>query len=423
MSFLNRRRRLSQQLEELLASDPAAAAQLYATAHDKLRRSDAARIGEAINRYEQARENREYLSKALAEGQIAPSAAFELLEVFDQAGYVNQSEYHMLRRHIVGAHRTAIRTLLARDTADRPDYFSALDAFRSAGYLSNEEMADLERLVDEKLNPAKGARRLFGKAQAAVDPEEQERLLYRYLVEFEGYPNYADAASLYLAARIDQLWKELPTIRSARLATLAVHELNTMLEAYLPHTSDIANTVPVSRIYDDFMKHAGRFKPQTDQSAGITEHDLNKPVEVVSKDGDVDRQYRAERNAFVTLGRVGRIRAVKGDDVIVEVRGIKFGYSQPWEIEAFRGTMYETLGRHSSLAHWKTAELGLVHNRKPSPVQVHQYKKAVQNMYDLLQQHREDHSDRYRDSEPEPEQHDRAVDVAEPDGELDAERP
>lgn len=422
MSFLNRRRRLSQQLEELLASDPKAAAELYATARHKLRRSDAARIGEAIDHYQQARENREYLSKALAERQIAPTAAFELLEVFDQAGYVNATEYQMLRKHIVEAHRHTIRSLLAQDSADRSDYFSTLDAFRTAGYLSDDEVADLQRLVDEKLNPAKAARRLFGEAQAALDPEAHQRLLYRYLVEFEGYPDYADAASLYLADRIDQLWKKLPTIRTARLAALAVHELNTMLEAYLPHTSDIADTVPVDRIYDDFVKHAVRFKPQTDSSADITEHDLDKPVEVRSKDGDVDKQYRAERNAFVTLGRVGRIRAVNGDDVIVELRGIKFGYSRSWEIEVFRGTMYEALGRHSSLAHWKANELGLVHNRKPSPVQVHQYKKAVQTMYDLLQQHREDHSDKYRNSDPEQEQHAAPAETSE--RELDdAERP
>ncbi len=423
MHFINRRRRLSRQLDELLVADPNAAAQLYASSSKKLRQPDAARIGAEIDRYHQARENREYLSKALAEQQIAPTAAFELLEVFDDAGYVDPAEGRMLRKHIVETHRAAIRALLEHDSTDRFDYFRTIDAYRTAGYLSDDELANLERLVDEKLNPDKAARRLFGEAQAALEPDEHERLLYRYLVEFEGYPDYADAASLYLAVRIDQLWKQLPVIRSARLATLAVHELNTMLQAYLPLTSDIADTVPVNRVYDDFMKHAGNFKPETDPAASITERHVDTPVEVLNKDGDVEGRYRAERNAFVALGRVGRIRAVSGDNVIVELRGYKFEYSRSWDVGAFKGTMYETLGKHSSFAHWKASELGLVQSRKPSPVQVHQYKKAVQNMHDLLQQHREDHSSKYRDSNPQQQVRDTGSDLTQPGRELNEAEP
>lgn len=75
---------------------------------------------------------------------------------------------------------------------------------------------------------------------------------------------------------------------------------------------------------------------------------------------------------------------------MVAHKGNGFPYSRSWSFEEFDGTKYAKLQRHSCLAVWDQAEIGLVEHTRPSPVFVHQFKEAVHAMSDLLERHRED---------------------------------
>jgi hypothetical protein len=389
--MFTRKRQLADDIRTLLDSDLDAALEAFTANARRLRRRDAARLGAEIRRLEDARENREFLVKGLADGSIAPASGFELLQVFKQAKYLTEDEAQQLRHNVVAAHRAELAALLDQPDRQPSDYYRRLDTYRSAGFLTRGELGEFERMVEDHLNPRLAARRLFADAQLAHDPARQAELLRRYLVEFPGHAEFAAAASLYVAGQLDQLWKALPKIRSARTARVAVLELNSLLQEYLPYTADIADTVPINRVVDDFLKHASRFRATPDPAKPITMEHLDSPVEVMRKDG-TDGPYQQERNAYIRVGSVGSVRAVRGESVVVDFKGREFGYSERWTFDELADTPYHVLPRQTSLSVWHNDELGLVSQGKPSPVQVHQYKQAVMQMRDLLEAHRVDHT-------------------------------
>ena len=391
-----RRKEAADRIEGLLDSDLDGAAEELARERHRLARPDAARLTEAIQHRIDAREHRHYLTRALAESRITPEAAFELLTTYREAGHVNEEQAASFRRQILDAHRREILDLLGDPSKGRFDYFRAIDAYRAAGHLSEEELRGLEELLDAKLNPGMAARRLFARARTTRTLGVQEDLLHRYLVEFEGFPDYPEAASLYLSLRIHRLWEVLPGIRSARDATLAVYELNNVLQAYVPYTANIEETVPVNRIVHEFMTHASNFKPESDDVAQITEEHLNRKVVVVDKHPGSPGSYTSERNGLVSMGAEGRVKAVRARRVMVDHRR-PVGYTSGWSQPAFKGSPFATLRKDSSLAVWDTAELGLVQSSGPSPIFVHQFKEAVHEMASLLERHRTDHAPRLGD--------------------------
>ena len=389
-SLFGRKKALAAELERLMETDLDAAAERLFSHRGRLRRVDASRLEATVRRRMEAREHRNYLSKVLAEGAISATAACELLEAYEDAGYVTARQFDMLRRHAFEAHRREVLALLADPNSTRFDYFRTIDGYRAAGYLGEQELQALGHLLDVKLNPGIAARRLFAEAKTTLDLDSQEELLQRYLVEFEGFGDYPEVASLYVSLKIHQLWEMLPGVRFAREATRAVHELNNPLTAYLPHTSDLSNTVPIERIVSDFYALAGEFKPQPDPDRPIAERHLNQRVVVVEKIAGAPGSYESERNEFVSVGAEGRVRAVRGSKVIVSHKGSGFPYSRSWAQSEFAATKHARLQRLSTLAVWDQSEIGLVQNRKPSPVFVHQFREAVRTMSKLLEKHRED---------------------------------
>lgn len=391
MDLFGRKKRAAE-LEALVRTDLDAAAARVAAERSRLRAVDASRLEAMVRRALEAREHVDYLSKALAEGTISATAGCELLEAYDEAGYVSAEQFHMLRRHAFEAHRREILALLARPHADRFDYFRAIDGFRAAGYLTDQELDTLVQLLDVKLNPAMAARRLFAEAKTTVDVALQEERLHRYLAEFDGFPDYPEAASLYLGLKIHQVWDQLPGVRYAREATRLVLELNNVLKAYLPCTSDLGDAVPIERIVHEFFGMASDFKPLPNVEKPITEHHLNRRVVVAEKFAGAPGSYESERNGFVSIGAKGRVKGVRGELVVVAHQGDGFQYTENWSFPAFAGTKFAKLQRSSPLAVWGQAEVGLVENAKPSPVFVHQFREAVKEMEALLHQHRTDNS-------------------------------
>lgn len=115
------------------------------------------------------------------------TSALELLETYEQAGYVTPEQAARHRRHAIDAHRREMMDLLAQPDTDRFEYFRLLDSYRAAGFLEHEELQELEHLIEAKLNPEIAARRLFAEAQVALDPALQAELLHRYLMELPGF--------------------------------------------------------------------------------------------------------------------------------------------------------------------------------------------------------------------------------------------
>lgn len=319
-------------------------------------------------------------------------AACELLAAYLEAGYVDQDQFGVLRRSLFEAHRRELMSLLSDDTCGAQDYFRQVDAYRAAGYLTEQELAELEQLLDTKLNPAKAASRLFAKARVQLDVEEQESLLLRYLMEYEGFADYGAAASEYLALKIDQVWQLLPTTRYARAAVVLIHELNSLLVAYLPYTNDIGLSVPIDQIVGDFLSLASRFEPEPDVDGPIRVNHLRQKVIVTSQKPAEEGTYEAERNRLIGEGEEGRVMAVRPHKVMISLVGRSLEYSKIWRIRAFDGSQYSHIHPGSSLSCWDQAEVGLMPDSQPSPVFVHQYRESVKRMSRLLSQHREDRS-------------------------------
>lgn len=390
LDLFGRGRRDAEAVERLLEVDLDRAAEQFEIVRSRLDEGDSSRLAALLRFRLAAREHVDYLSRALAEGTVAATAACELLEAYEDAGYVTTEQFDMLRRHAFAAHRREVLQLLATPDSTRSDYFRALDAYRAAGYLSSQELAELEELLDTKLNPELAARRLFASARTTADPALQEERLRRYLSEFEGFPHYPDAASLYLSIKIHEAWDELPGIRYAREATAVVLELNNLLEAYLPYTADLSSTVPIERITHEFFGMASEFEPLPDVEEPITELHLNRRVVVVHKADGEPGSYRSERNGLVPVGAKGRVKGVRGDLVVVSHSRRGLPYTQGWTFEEFTGSSFGKIQRGSSLAVWSQSEVGLLENHQPSPVFVHQFKEAVKDMKELLERHRED---------------------------------
>ena len=393
-SLFRRKERLAAQIEQQLEGDLDSGVAMLAENRRRLRTEDGVRLNARARHLLDARDANQYLSKALAEETIAPTAAFELLEAYDAAGYIHPDQFEMHRRHIFDAHRREFVQVLGSSSTDRFDYFRLLDSYRAAGFLTETELQDLEHLLEAKLNPAMAARRLFARAQTTADDELQELRLRRYLSEFPGFPDYAEAASLYLSLKIDSLWKSLPQVRSARKATMAMHGLNNLLEAYLPHTSDLGLAVPINQIVADFRGLVRSFKPEADPDKPITPEHINRIVVVVKKDPGEPGGYHEERNGLFSVGAKGRVKAVRPEVVLVEHRGDGIPYTRAWELEAFRGTRFARLRPNSPLAAWGQEEVGLRKSSRASPVFVHQFRAAVTRMATLLEKHRTDNTKR-----------------------------
>ena len=99
------RKQRAAEVEHLIEVDLDAAAERLSSERSRITRDDAARLDATVLRRLEAREHRHYLSKALAEGAISPTAACELLETYQEAGYVTAQQFDMLRRHAFEAHR------------------------------------------------------------------------------------------------------------------------------------------------------------------------------------------------------------------------------------------------------------------------------------------------------------------------------
>lgn len=393
LDFLRRRRTdLIEEIEELLEEDLDRAAARLSSVRHRLLRDEAERLSGLVQSRLEAREHDTYLARALAEGTIGPTAALELLETYEQAGYVTPEQASRHRRHAFDAHRREMMELLGREGTDRFDYFRLLDSYRAAGFLQHEELEELEYLIEAKLTPEIAARRLFAEAQVAPDPALQAELLHRYLMEFPGFEDYPHAASLYLSLRIDAHWRRLGQLSSARRATLAIQELNSLLHAYLPHTSDLSEYVPIGEIVDDFHAHARDFDPEPGADDLVTPEDLSRRVTVVAKQPAVPGSYEADRNRVADIGMTGRVRAVQGDHVLVEHSGPGFIYSRTWPLPPLERIRLVSIPKKSHLALWDQSEIGLLNPRRPSPVFVHQYQAAVGRMARFLEKHRRDNS-------------------------------
>lgn len=380
------------QIERLAANDLDRAAALYSSVRRRLARADSERLADLIRRRLEAREHDTYLARALADGSIGPTAALELLETYEEAGYVTQEQAGRHRRHALDAHRRELLAYLDDPKTDRSDYYRLLDTYRAAGFLTQEELGELETIIEEKLNPEMAARRLFAEAQVALDPSLQADLLRRYLMEFQGFDDYPHAASLYLSLRIDAQWRKLSQLSSARQATLAIQELNSLLGAYLPHTSDLGEYVPIEQIVEDFRAHARDFDPEPGADELVTAEDESRRVVVISKEPALPKSYEADRNRVVEIGATGRVRAVEGDMVLVEHSGPDFVYARSWGLPTLGRLRLARIPKRSSLALWTQSEVGLLNPRRPSPVFVHQYQAAVHRMAEFLEQHRKDNS-------------------------------
>lgn len=375
-----------------MESDLERAAEELAAHRHRLRRSDAGRLSGILRSRIHAREQVEYLTRGLAEGTISATSGCELLTAYLEAGYVDEEQFQVLRRSVFEAHRRELMALLSDDTSDAPEYFRQLDAYRAAGYLSEQELAELEQLLDAKLNPAKAASRLFAKARVSLDVEEQEALLLRYLMEYEGFADYGAAASEYLALKIDQVWEVLPTVRYARSAVVLIHELNSLLVAYLPYTNDIGESVPSDQIVGDFLALANGFEAEPDVDGPITVNHLRQKAIVTSQRPAEKGTYEAERNRLIGEGAEGRVVAVRPMKVTMSLVGRSLGYTKIWRIREFDGSQYSHIHPGSSLSCWDQAEVALKPDARPSPVFVHQYREAVKRMSRLLSKHREDRS-------------------------------
>ena len=386
--FFKRRERLAGRIERLIESDLDKAASVFAEYRRDIRAGEASKISARLRHALDARDNNEYLSRALAEEAITPAAAGELLEVYEAAGYVTPDQYSMHYRHIVEAYRREFVRLLEDPNVEHFDYFRRLDSYRSAGHLSEHELADLEGLLEAKINPQLAARRLFDRARTSPDEDLQEDLLHRYLMEFVGFADFPEAASLYLSHKINDLWIELPTVRTARIAAGAVHTLNNLLEAYLPYTSDLSLTVPIDKIVHEFRVLAKDFKPEPDAVRPITPQHIHHRVVVVKKLDGVAGGYEEERNSLFSKGAKGRVQAVRDDFVFVEHGGDCLPYSRIWKFEAFQGSPFAQVRPDSSFAVWRQEEVGLVRRKRVSPIFTHQYRDAVNRMAELLEAHR-----------------------------------
>ena len=397
--FLRRHRdREVAEIEALIESDLDQGFARFVSTRSRLTHEAADRLGEALRRRLEGREHEAYLARALAEGAIGPTASLELLEAYRDAGYVTDERAEMHRRHAIDAHRRELLALMARPDTGRFEYFQLLDGYRTSGYLTEDELRALYGIVEAKLNPEAAAKRLFAEAQVALDPELQAELLHRYLMRFQGAEDYAVAASQYLALRVDLQWRRLHRLTSARDATRQIHELNSLLEAYLPHTSDLSEYVPIDQIVEDFHAHARHFDAEPGADDLITEEDVSRRVVVVAKHDGSDGSYREERNRLVPMGATGRVRAVKGDKVLVRHAGPGLEYSRSWPLPPMDGVRKVAIPRDSDLALWDQDEVGLMNPRRPSPVFVHQYQAAVETMARILERHREDHSIRLIES-------------------------
>lgn len=383
---------LVREIEELVDMDLDRAASRLSSARAELKIDDFTRLASILERRIAAREHHAYLARSLAEGTIGPTAALELLETYEQAGFVTAEQADRHRRHALEAHRREVMDLLAQNGTDRFDYFRLLDSYAAAGYLTGSELTELRHLIDAKLNPALAARRLFAEAQVAVDPDMQTELLRRYLMEFQGFEDHPHAASLYLSLRIDGHWRRLGQITSARQATLAIQELNSLLYAYLPHTSDLGDYVPIERIVQDFHAHARDFDPELGADDLVTEDDLSRRVAVVAINPAVPGSYQQDRNRIIEIGATGRVRAVQGDSVLVEHAGAELLYSRSWPLPPLEDYRLVRIPKRSYLALWSQSEIGMLNPRRPSPVFVHQYQAAVRRMAQFLDEHREDNS-------------------------------
>ncbi len=380
------------QIETLLEEDLDRAADRFAAVRHRLDRRDRERLAEAIRRRLEGREHQGWLARSLAEGSISPTAALELIETYEEAGYLTPEQSAMHRRHAFEGHRRELISLITAEGTDRADYFQLLDGYRSAGYLGQPELGELERLIEERLNPELAARRLFAEAQVSVDPGLQSELLYRYLMQFRGFEDYAHAASQYLGLRIDRQWRQLHQLTSARQATLQVQELNSLLASYLPHTSDLGEYVPIEQIVDDFLSHARDFDPEPGADDLITPEDIDRRVVVVAKHAGEEGSYRHDRNRLIAIGLTGRVVAVGKDQVLVQHPGPGFAYERSWPLPTLEGTRSVMIPRTSDLALWEQDEIGPMNPRRPSPVFVHQYRAAVRTMASYLEKHREDQS-------------------------------
>ncbi len=385
---------LSGQIERLLEEDLDRAADRFAAVRDRLDRRDRERLAESIRRRLEGREHQAWLARSLAEGRVGPTSALELIETYEEAGYLTPEAAEMHRRHAFEAHRRELISLMASPGTERADYFQLLDGYRAAGYLGDPELTELEQVIEARLNPQLAARRLFAEAQVAVDPGRQAELLYRYLVQFQGFEDYHHAASQYLGLRIDQQWRRLHQLASARQATRQVQELNSLLASYLPHTSDLGEYVPIEQIVDDFLEHARDFDPEPGADDLITPEDIDRRVVVVSKRTGSDGSYEEDRNGLIAVGRTGRIIAASEDHILVQHPGPGFEYRRSWPLPTLEGTRLVMIPRTSDLALWTQEEVGPMNPRRPSPVFVHQYRSAVRAMADYLDRHREDHSPR-----------------------------
>lgn len=390
--FFRRRRQRAERIGALLETDIDRAAEELAANKGRIDADDFGRLSGLVRQKLQARDHVDYLSKAVAERTISATAACELIETYSEAGYLDSPTMSRLRRHAFEAHRREVESIMISPTASASDYYTLIDGYRAAGYLNGEELRELERMLDVKLNPAMAASRLFAEIRVTLDQETQGELLDRYLKEFEGFPDYPEAASLLLALRLDELWKVLPTLRHAREAAVAIHEINNLLVAYLPYTGDIADNVPVEELVKDFLSHASDFKPEPDVEGPITVRHLRRSVVVAEKHEAEEGTYEHERNQLISIGAKGRVVAVRENRLIVAhgVRGLP--YSKSWPQPDFEGSQYAVLHPKSSLAAWRQDEIGLVKHRTPSPVFVHQFKEAVRTMEELLDRHREDQS-------------------------------
>lgn len=391
--FRARKRRkaeLARNVEELVETDLDKAAAQFASVRRELSSSDAERLADVLTRRIDAREHQTYLARGLADGSIGPTAAFELLDTYQDAGYLTPNQAERLQNRVFEAHRRELLDLLATPGTSRFDYFRLLDSYRSSGYLGHDELEELEYVIHVKLNPELAASRLFGQAQVALDPALQEDLLQRYLMEFPGFRDYAHASSLYLSLRIDAHWQRLAQITSARTATLQTRELHALLQTYLPHTSDLGEYVPIEEIVRDLHAHARDFEPEAEADELITEEDVGRRVVVTHrKAGD---GYREDRNRLVDLGATGRVVATNGHKILVRHSGPGFTYSKSWGLPAFHRVHLAGLPRKTDLAVWDQSEIGMMNQRRASPVFVHQYQAAVARLAHLLEQHREDNS-------------------------------
>ncbi len=283
--------------------DPKAAKVLLDKKGRLLKAEDQTELAQKLDFTFEGMEHRTDLREALEEEIISPEQYVDLFNSYNAAGYFNRDQEADFKRRILEQHKRFVSQMLQREK-DEQTYSKMLNSFRTQRFLTEGEIGELEQMVNDKLYPAGAASRLFTEAVGSKNTKREEGLLERYLTKFEGHDDFARAANRYIALNVGDLWKRLSSLGSPRDATLAVEGLNAILTKYVDQTSSADDTIPITRVVEDFKAHSQTFSNKIDEETDINVKHNGRAVEITSLGGNgLVGDYVRERNGYVKRGK------------------------------------------------------------------------------------------------------------------------